>query len=272
MNIYFSYSTKVFSKNENLDLTKKFAIASVAMFKKFYKNVYLITDTKGLDVFKDISFTKTYCILDVVPEEYKDVWSIGKLHAIKYIAKKNEPFCHADFDFFITRELPHDLLNANVFAQSIEYDLDRLKYHTNYYNSLCKNKYLAQDLVSNKAFNCGIVGGNDCSFFYEYADTAIRMIEDTENKNLWLGNHQKFSPWTKAVLAEQYYLACALKKYNIYPKLIFNNSIINYEPKSWLAKIFFEKTGAVHLLGKSKQEFDINEIFLEASINKITSS
>ena len=66
MNIYFSYSTKVSSKNEDLNLTKKIAQISVEMFKKFYKNVYLITDSEGLDVFKDIGFKKIYSILDIV--------------------------------------------------------------------------------------------------------------------------------------------------------------------------------------------------------------
>jgi len=267
MNIYFSYSTKVFSKNENLNLTKKIAQMSVAMFKKFYKNVYLITDHKGLEIFKDISFTETYPILDIIPEEYKEVWSIGKLYAIKYIAEKKEPFCHADFDFFIKRELPHDLLKANVFAQSIEYDLNNLGYNINFYEKLCKNKYLAQDFLSDKAFNCGILGGKDCSFFYEYSNTAIQMVEDIENKDLWLKNHPEFQSWTKAVLAEQYYLACALKKYNINPTLIFDNSAKNYEPLTPIAKKFYKETGAIHFLGNSKQNIEpILDIILKNNL------
>lgn len=262
MNIYFSYSTKVFSKNEDLNLTKKLAQISVAMFKKFYKNVYLITDHKGLDIFKDISFTETYPILDIVPEEYKAVWSISKLYAIKYISQKKEQFCHADFDFLITKELPNKILNANIFVQSIEYGLEQLRYNTVFFEQLCKNKYLAEGFSSDKAFNCGIIGGKNCSFFYEYADTAIQMIQDVENKELWLKNHLKFRSWTKAVLAEQYYLACALKKYNINPKLIFDNSIKNYNPYTSRAIKFFNETGAIHFLGESKKhnEYIISQI------------
>jgi hypothetical protein len=260
MNIYFSYSTKVHHTSENVNLTKKLAKISVENFKKFYKNVYLITDTKGLDVFKDISFTETYCILDVVPEEYKDVWSIGKLYAIRYIAEKGEQFCHSDFDFIITKELPDKILNANVFTQSIEYDLKTLGYNLNVYEKLCKNKYLAEDLTLKRAFNCGIIGGKDYSFFYEYSNTAIQMVEDIENKDLWLKNHPKFQSWTKAILAEQYYLACALKKCNINPTLIFDNSTQNYIPFSDNSKIFYKETGAIHLLGDSKQ--NIERLFL----------
>lgn len=254
MNIYFSYSTKVSREGEDLDLARKLAEISVKSFKKFYENVYLITDLHGSKVFKGINFTKVYPILDNINQKYKDVWSIGKLYAIKYIAGKNEQFCHADFDFIITRPLPDDLLNANVFVQSIEYNLEQLAYNISYYNLLCKNKYLAKNSSSDKAFNCGIVGGKNCSFFYEYANTAIQMIEDIENKDLWLNNYSKFRYWTKAVLAEQYYLACALQKHNIRPKLIFDNSAINYQPRSWLSQAFFEKTGAIHLLGDSKKK------------------
>ena len=79
------------------------------------------------------------------------------------------------------------------------------------------------------------------------------MVEDTQNKDLWLKNHPEFDTWTKAVLAEQYYLACALKKYNIKPKLIFDNPVGNYVPFSRTAKKFYKETGAIHFLGKSKQ-------------------
>jgi len=256
MKIYFSYSTKVYNTKEDLNLTKKLAKISVENFKKYYKNVYLITDSDGSEIFKDINFTQVYPILDHINQEYKDVWSIGKLHAIKYIAEKNEHFCHADFDFLITKELPNEILDANVFVQSIEYDLKKLKYNLDSYEELCKNKYLAE-IKTNKAFNCGIVGGKDCPFFYEYANTAIQMIEDIENKDLWLKDHPEFQTWTKAVLAEQYYLACALKKYNINPTLIFDNSfdnfIQNYTPLTATSKRFYKETGAIHLLGNSKE-------------------
>lgn len=256
MNIYFSYSTKVYSAKEHLNLTKKLAKISVENFKKYYKNVYLITDTHGLEVFKDISFTEVYPILDNINEEYKDVWSIGKLYAIRYIAEKGEQFCHSDFDFFITKKLPDKILNANVFTQSIEYNLKKLGYNVDLYEKLCINKFLAKDLISKTAFNCGIVGGKDYSFFYEYSNTAIQMVEDIKNKDLWLKYHPKFEYWTKAVLAEQYYLACALKKYNINPTLIFDSSTQNYIPLSDISKKFYKETGAIHLLGDSKQNIE----------------
>jgi len=277
MNIYFSYSTKVFSKNEDLKLTKKLAQISVPMFKKFYKNVYLITDYEGLEIFKDISFTETYPILDIVPEEYKEVWSIGKLYAIKYISEKNQQFCHVDFDFIITKELPHNILNANVFVQSIEHRIKKLGYNTEFYEKLCKNKYLAEGLSLNKAFNCGIIGGKNCSFFYEYSNTAIEMIKDPENKELWLKKSVGFNYWEKAVLAEQYYLACALKKYNIHPELIFDNSVKDYNPYAPITMKFFNETGAIHFMGPSKKynEYILDQILknnLESIEDKLIDS
>jgi hypothetical protein len=259
MNIYFSYSTKVFNQREDINLTKKLAKISVKNFKTFYKNVYLITDLDGLEVFKDINFTEVYPILEDVKKKYKEVWSIGKLYAIKYISQKGQQFCHADFDFLITQELPNQILNANIFAQSIEYNLENYGYNINLYEKLCKNKYLAENLTSNKAFNCGIIGGKNCSFFYEYSSTAIQMVEDIENENLWLKNYPEFTSWTKAIMAEQYYLACVLKKYNINPKLIFDNSAklyerLYYSPPNGMARKFFKETGAVHFLGTSKKE------------------
>lgn len=264
MNIYFSYSTKVARKGEDIDLALKLAEISVKSFKEFYENVYFITDLHGSKVFKSINFTEVYPILEnAVKKQYKDVWSLGKLYAIKYIAQKKEQFCHADFDFIITRPLPNDLLDAEVFAQSTEYNLNMLGYNVSYYNLLCKNKYLAKDIYLDRAFNCGVLGGKDCSFFYEYADTAIQMVEDIENKELWSRSYPEFGTWTKAILAEQYYLACALKKYNIKPKLIFDHPVKNYEPLSHIAKNFYKETGAIHFLGKSKRK-------IKLAINKMS--
>jgi len=257
MNIYFSYSTKVYNPQEDLSLTKKLAKISVKNFKKYYKNVYLVTDLHGLEIFKDINFTEIYPVLEDVKEKYKGVWSIGKLYAIKYIAQKDEQFCHVDFDFLITKELPNKILNADIFAQSIEWHLEKLGYNVKIYEDLCKNRYLAEGLQSIKAFNCGIIGGKNCKFFYEYANSAIKMIEDIQNEDLWLKNHPNFKSWTKAILAEQYYLACLLKKDNINPELIFDNSIKNYEPLSAIAKKFYKETGAMHFLGESKETINI---------------
>lgn len=236
----------------------KIANIAVTQYKKYYNNVYLITDTKGEEIFKDINFTKIFNILDIVPKEYKGVWSLGKMYAIKHIASLKKQFCHSDMDFIIRKPFKENISNAEVFAQSYEYSpyLWNAHYKTDLFYDLCKNKYLATDAFNQLEFTsvipersvfqsygerfsfaplplcCGILGGKNYDFFYEYASTSINMVQDPQNAPYWLDPQIEKDCWgTKAITAEQFYLACCLKKYQIKPELIFDaGNFIDYDP------------------------------------------
>ena len=255
LKIYYSYSTKVNSKGEDLNRTLRFAEKSVDLTKKFYKNVNLITDTKGVNIFKNIGFKNVYNILDIVPEKYKDVWSLGKLYSIRYISSLKQHFAHMDFDFFITKRLSNDIEKSEIFVQSIEHNLRILKYGIPIFEKKCKRKYSNEK--SNIAYNCGIIGGKNYEFFNEYASKAIEMVEDPENANLWVDEVKELAHWSKATLAEQYFFACLLREKNIIPSLVFDNTYsINYAPSDLK---YFKNTGAFHLYGSHKS----NDFFLD---------
>jgi len=255
MDIYFSYSTKVNrGKISNIEIDLILLKKAVEFIKENHKNVFFVTDINGANLVKDINFKDVFIALDDVSEKYKDIWSISKLYAIRYIAQKQKPFIHIDHDFFLTQKLPRTIKEAKVAVQSIEYEPNKLGYNIDKYNKYCKNKYLADTIDSDISYNCGIIGGTDYNFFYKFADTAIKMIQDPVNKDFWLKNHSKFEFQTKANLAEQYYLACVLKKENIEPELFFDNSYgkldnsaqFNYSPNN---NRFFDETGGIHFFG-----------------------
>ena len=259
MDIYFSYSTKVKpSRANNTEIDITLLKQAVQFVKENHKDVYFITDINGANLVKDINFKQVSLTLDNVPEKYKDVWSIGKLYAIRHIAQKQKPFIHIDNDFYLTQKLPTRIREAKIVVQSIEYQPNKLGYNIDKYNKYCINKYLASDINSDISYNCGIIGGTDYDFFYEFADTAIKMIEDPANEKLWLKKHLGFKPQTKATLAEQYYLACILKKRNIEPELFFDNAYgkldnseeFNYRPND---NRFFDETGGIHFFGLWKK-------------------
>lgn len=254
-----SYSTNVRINEKEKEIRNKQNLQlvniAVSQYKKYYNNVYLITDTKGQEVFKDIKFTEIFNLLDIVPKEYQDVWSLGKMYAIRHIASLKKQFCHSDMDFFIRKPFKENIMNAEVFAQSYEYSpyLWAIYYRPRKFFDLCKNKYLAEDafkeldgsvipersilklkdkfLFAPIPLCCGVLGGKNCDFFYEYADTSIKMVEDIENMHYWLDPDITKTNWgTKAITAEQLYLSCCLKKYQIKPEVMFQQDFRDYDP------------------------------------------
>jgi len=267
MNFYLSYST-VFAnsnntfgwnkskKNEVYDLTK----LCLRYLRKNYKNVYLITDKKGEEIFADLDWSNITTELEgVISPKYKEVWSLGKLYAINTIANKNEPFLHIDYDFFILEKLPQDLLKAQILIQSREFGCDS-HYEIWFYEKFCKNKYLKKYKRQTITYNCGILGGTDYKFFQKYSENAIKLVEDPKNEKFWKKKFL-FPAFVKACIAEQYYLCCFLKEEKRRPTLLFNNKPANkfkmglsdnYSP---LDKKYFEQKKVIHLYGDNKIYF-----------------
>ena len=98
---------------------------------------------------------------------------------------------------------------------------------------------------------CGVLGGKNYDFFYEYADTSIKMVEDAENEPYWLNSEISKKNWgTKAIVAEQFYLACCLKHHRIKPELMFEkNYLIDYCP------LKFDEEGFDHAINEKKDYF-----------------
>lgn len=258
MDFYYSFSTKIHQnifKNDaslNRYFTKVagWTKESVNYLKQNYNNIYLITDKNGEKIFGNISFSNIFCDLENISCEYSEVWSLSKIYALSIIANKNKPFIHIDYDFFITKKLPDRIINADILLQSREYDLNNLQYNIKIFEKDCPIKYIKNYKTQPYAYNCGIMGGNNYDFYKVYTSNVINMVKDSQNKCFWID--KKFNQhWTKAVLAEQYYISCFLKENNIEPILLFDNSMTNegYYPDQYE---YFEKTGAIHLLGHFK--------------------
>lgn len=251
-----SYSTNVRINEKEKDKRNQQNIflvnLAISQYKKYhYNNIYLITDTEGKELFKDANFTEIFNILDIVPKKYQDVWSLGKMYAIRHIASLKKQFCHSDMDFFIKKPFKENIMNAEVFTQSYEHHqiVWNQYYCISFFYSLCKNKYLATNafkkldstVIRERSFVsasdpfcfspiplcCGVLGGKNYDFFYEYSDTSIKMVEDPENEAYWMNSEISKKNWgTKAIVAEQFYLACCLKKYQIKPELMFEKDYL----------------------------------------------
>lgn len=207
MKVYYSYWSQGYWNDVN-DFTLDMFKLSTHFSKKHYNEVHLITDSNGIKHLKNIfDWTSISTELDIIPNGYESVWSLGKLLAYKIAAKKGKPFVHVDSDVILWGKLPGFIEKADVFSQSREGHITEWNSTHEMYN--LPDKYYIKNAP--KPFispNCGIFGGNDLDFIYKYANTAYKLVTAKENEYFWkghVGHH-----FEKPVLAEQYYLAiCA---------------------------------------------------------------
>lgn len=263
-NTHYDSYTKI---EEILFYTEK----NINLLRKNYDEINLITDDAGKNIFKNLKWSNIYTPLESISDKYSQVWCLGKLYAYQFLIQKNEPFMHIDYDFFIFNKLPNDVLSCNILTQSEE-SLSRLfyVYNLDLFEKKCINKYLAKNIKTNIAYNCGIVGGHDINFFDFYSSTAIKMIEDTQNINLWSNKDNAKEYYTLPILAEQYYLAASAKFLNRKVDCLFNllaNDLLDeygmYDPANMN---FFKKTGCIHPYGRG------NKIRLKDKLNNLLSS
>lgn len=206
MKAYFSYWSEGYRTPNDfiLDLTK----LSAYFAKKAYGEAHLITDSKSYSVFKNIfnwdSISKD---LDVLPVEYKEIWSLGKIKAFEIASQKKEHFVHIDSDVILWEKLPKFIEDADIFCQSREGHVTEWPSVNKIYS--LPNKYYIKDKIKPYISpNCGIFGGKDWNFINKYSSTALKLVFDKKNKDFWI--NEQTHHFEKAVLAEQYYLAiCA---------------------------------------------------------------
>lgn len=249
-------------KNAHISLDEiiYFTSLNLKYLKKNYDNVILITDKGGEQLFKNLNWSNIYLELDSVPKKYSDVWALGKLFCYRKIIEFKEPFIHIDYDFFITKKIPEDILNKPIITQSKEHvDRPSMKgtYLLEYFRDSCPVKNFAKNLVSPTAYNCGIVGGTDLNFFDLYSQSSIEMILNPKNEKFWTKS-KNIPYYALSVLAEQYYLSIASvflnRKVTCFFEAFDNGQLIE-KNEGWYRACnidFFKKTGCIHLVGDQK--------------------
>jgi len=276
LDIYISFwgfsDFDVENPNKRISNIVDMMILSFSHARRHYKNIYLVTDTKSLPLFKDIPFTEIYTDLDKLQEldsKYHRYWSLGKIMTIQKAANIGRPFVQIDYDVFLKKPLPEWLVSAGVFAQSPEpvahtfaYNLD-LFYDTYGHLGPCEHR-------SDKAFNCGIIGGSNMEFFKKYADGAIDFIKHPLNSKAFtmdLSSSKKAAAYSYlvfkqyhmapdvvpgfqfAIWSEQYYLACLAIQENVEVNLLFEGHSDDYNA------VLADEYGYIHLLdGKNDLE------------------
>ena len=238
MKIYHSFWEGGY-KNVDEDLYNMHKLSALTALKN-HGNITLITTERGKEFLKDIPYTNIELFEEEIPYEYSRVWAISKLFAYKQIVNKNQPFLHIDYDVFLFKKLPDNIMNADVICQNIE---DEYCVNGTYclpsFLENCKNKYLLDGSLK-YAYNVGIFGGNNISAIKYYVDEVMKLLFDQYNKDFWVNENHNNNHWFYSVIVEQLYLSYCMKKININPTVLFES--YPYEPKS-------KELGYTHLMG-----------------------
>jgi len=222
--------------------------------EKTFGEIHFITDSKSLPFFEKIKFSSISTELDSLDIEYESVWALSKLYVYKLLAEKNIPFIHIDYDVFLMGGLNESFLSSPIFAQSIETNINEF-YDIEYFKKNCPNLH---DLINpnvNHAYNVGIFGGHDVKFIADYANKAISITLDNDNKDFMINDKNLNNIyWRKSVMLEQYYLAVLLEKYN-------KNITLLLKGETWdVIKKEAKNKGYIHLLSMKGDGQIINKI------------
>lgn len=234
MKFYTAYSTKAYRDKEyeyfDTPFIKFLMEKCIYFLKKNNYEIHLITDDHGKDLFKDLRWNSIDTSLESLPSIYSEVWSAGKVMAYNIISSKGDPFFHVDYDAFILKPLEKFVIESGVVIESKEFCKDRF-YNKDLFFKRCKNKFFAKNQKINFAYNCGIIGGNNLDFFYNYSKSALDMLFDQDNQSFWLEKQNEFQSFTKAILFEQYYLSCCLDFFKIKPTIFYQDMCKKYKFK-----------------------------------------
>lgn len=195
MKVIQSFWSKPFFK-ENDDLNARFkggwlsasfffysCLLSCLKFKQHYGEVSLYTDDFGKELLIDkleIPYSKVFLDLNAIEKYPPELWALGK---IMTYSLQDTPFIHADTDVFVWDKLPERLLEADLLAQNFEFNFPKyrevlemaLQQFQNFSKELFPFYSQTNDVF---AFNAGIIGGNNTSFFKEFKTRVFQIIDD----------------------------------------------------------------------------------------------
>lgn len=258
-----SFWSKPFLKNSNHPnarfkggwLHEKYFYYSIALsclkFKEFYSDVTLYTDSNGnktLNKILQVPYDNYEVTLDCLNSYNEQLWALPKLHTYSI---QEKPFIHADTDVFIWKKFSNDLVKSPIFCQNIEENypvygetLDEILRILDWIpaeiiNSLYSHK-------KTMAFNAGVLGGTNLSFYKTLYKKALKMI--TENQHLF----NKMDVGMFNMIFEQLLGHAIADKNNIRMNTLFDHVDANFSQLTKFHLAGFH-TNYVHAIGYAKK-------------------
>ncbi len=195
---------------------------SILCASRHFKEVQFISSDWALDVIKPLGLPITSYSnkLNEMKRVSKYFWAYGKLLAYN---EQTKPFVHIDNDVFLFDPLPPRILKARLCFQSWE-PFSQKGYH--YYELLrpcfdkapVKPQIIADNPVTDFAYNCGICGGHDLEFFKEWMKCSEEYIFAPENHDTFFKQFDKVLIHQN-LFHEQYFAASLIKMHGLRPEV-----------------------------------------------------
>lgn len=244
-------------------------VLSVETARQHFPHIALFTDREGAQLLVDkigLKFDEVSTELEKIAKFDPQWWALGKVWAYR---AQTEPFVHIDNDVFLWKPLSSLLTSSALLVQNPDdfivgnswYKPDEMEEIIQSVNGwLPKEWQLQRSLGSHqKAFNCGIFGGNRVDFIRYYADLAIQFVEHPANQPAWL----LLNPSTERnVLFEQYLLGCCIEYHRQRSDSSFKDIQVQYLFPSLDYALVDEnsaRAGFTHLLADAKRNRAIAE-------------
>lgn len=238
---------------------------SCLQLKQYYPELVLYCDSAYAKLLIDtleLPYSDVVCNLDILNQYHSQLWALPKIHSY---SKQEKPFLHVDGDVFIWKKFENSLLSSGLIAQNKEAATDyyekimiSLESALNYFpDEIQKERKSKKPIL---AYNAGIFGGSDISFFQEYTSKAFEFV----NKNVL--NLPKINVSSFNIFFEQYLFYCLTKKYNKKVNVLLPETIGDNQYKGFgdFARVPYEKQ-YLHLLGDYKR----NEFVCKQMANRL---
>jgi len=226
---------------------------SCLQLKKYFPELILYCDSVSAKMLIDtlqLPYSDVVCNLDSLNIYHPQLWALPKISAY---SQQEKPFLHVDGDVFIWEKFDDRLLKGNLIAQNMEeatnyYEkiMISLESSLNYFPDEIKNERKLKKKIL--AYNAGIFGGSDISFFREYTEKAFDFV----GKNIL--NLSKINVSNFNIFFEQYLFYCLAKKYGKKVEVLISKKIGDNQYKGFgdFGKVPYEKH-YLHLLGSYKR-------------------
>ncbi|MCB0352636.1 MAG: hypothetical protein KDD64_03900 [Bdellovibrionales bacterium] len=204
---------------------------SACLLRQHFLRIELVTDQYGAHVVMNL-LKLPYDSVRVLPHSAAGVGGHA-WNSIKFLAylEQDEAFVHCDTDAYLWNPLPREILDSQVFGQSIEAVGDFKTFYSETLEEI--RKYLPElpagfskfqsDFEGNYAINCGLLGGTDLKLLHYYAKTTLLILHHPKNANGWEtlmreGNSDVREQVCAAVEQLNIIVACA--KFHVRPKVV----------------------------------------------------
>ncbi len=235
---------------------------------KYYSDVEMFTDESGKRMFEllGLPYSQIHTTLendDFLKKCKSEMWVYAKIDTY---SRQQAPFLHIDGDIFIWEPFDNDLLKSSLIAQNIE---DNLPIYAETIKKIAPladyNPWWLEYLLEHpKAYNAGILGGNDFSFFQEYAQLA---------KEFYVKNIDKLDAMNKEskcvnLVVEQYLFYALSQKRNADVNCLIHDITEQKQYNDYCDILFTpNKVKYMHSLGDYKKSNMINN-FISFALKK----